>query len=151
MIRSVIDTNVLVSGLLSPSGNEVPILPSGRQRSGASLLFGRDPRRMRGCARAAEIAFPPEKIAAVLASAASTSPFSLDRGQHLLATGSSPSSLPRRRPRVTAVDDPSRPPSASARGPAGPRLVVTRPAAIGASIELGLAAPDLAAEFAMTL
>jgi len=40
---------------------------------------------------------------------------------------------------VTAVDDPSRPPSASARGPAGPRLVVTRPAAIGASIELGLA------------
>lgn len=36
----------------------------------------------------------------------------------------------RRRPGVTAVDDPSRPPSASARGPAGPCLAVTQTPAI---------------------
>ena len=67
MIRAVIDTNVLVSGLLSPSGNEAlivlaiqqglirPWLPEGIQQECAEVL-----------ARP-KFAFPPDEVAALLA------------------------------------------------------------------------------------
>jgi predicted nucleic acid-binding protein len=67
VIRAVVDTNVLVSGLLSPAGNEALILLATHSGAGASLFLGRDPRRIRGRARAVEISFSSDEIAAVLA------------------------------------------------------------------------------------
>jgi putative PIN family toxin of toxin-antitoxin system len=70
VIRAVIDTNVLVSGLLSPQGNEALILspsikawciPDSRKRS------SRNTKEYAAVLARPKFAFPPDEIAAVLA------------------------------------------------------------------------------------
>ena len=55
VIRAVIDTNVLVSGLLSPAGNEALILLAFCIKGCSALLLGGHPRGIRGRARTAKI------------------------------------------------------------------------------------------------
>ncbi len=67
MIRAVIDTNVLVSGLLSPAGNEASILLAVHQGL-VRPCFSKDIlQEYAGVLARPKFAFPPDEIEAVLA------------------------------------------------------------------------------------
>lgn len=67
MIRAVIDTNVLVSGLLSPSGNEALIVLAIHQGLVCPCFTEDILAEYAGVLARPKFAFPPDEIAAVLA------------------------------------------------------------------------------------
>ena len=67
MIRAVIDTNVLVSGLLSPAGNEALILLAIHQGLVRPCLSEAIIAEYAAVLARPKFAFPPDEIAAVLA------------------------------------------------------------------------------------
>ena len=67
MIRAVIDTNVLVSGLLSPAGNEALILLAIHQGLVHPCFSEEILEEYAGVLARPKFAFPPDEIAAVLA------------------------------------------------------------------------------------
>src|SRR5215468_1760543 len=67
VIRAVIDTNVLVSGLLSPSGNEALILLAVHQGLVHPCFSEEILEEYAAVLARPKFAFPPDEIAAVLA------------------------------------------------------------------------------------
>jgi putative PIN family toxin of toxin-antitoxin system len=67
VIRAVIDTNVLVSGLLSPAGNEALILLAIHQGLVHPCFSEEILEEYAGLLARPKFAFPPDEIAAVLA------------------------------------------------------------------------------------
>jgi putative PIN family toxin of toxin-antitoxin system len=67
VIRAVIDTNVLVSGLLSPRGNEALILLAVHQGLVHSCFSEEILKEYAAVLARPKFAFPPDEIAAVLA------------------------------------------------------------------------------------
>ena len=67
MIKAVIDTNVLVSGLLSPTGNEALIILSVQHGFLHPCLSHSILQEYRAVLARAKFAFPPDEIAALLA------------------------------------------------------------------------------------
>ena len=66
MIRAVIDTNVLVSGLLSPAGNEALILVAVHECLIRRCLYDEILTEYAGVLTRPKFAFPPEEIEALL-------------------------------------------------------------------------------------
>ncbi len=66
MIRAVIDTNVLVSGLLRPSGNEALIILALHQGLVHSCFSEEIIQEYAAVLARAKFAFPPDEIAALL-------------------------------------------------------------------------------------
>ncbi len=67
MIRAVIDTNVLVSGLLSPSGNEALIILAIHQRLIQPCLSADIITEYAAVLARPKFAFPPDQIEALIA------------------------------------------------------------------------------------
>ena len=67
MIRAVIDTNVLVSGLLSPAGNEALILLAIHQGLVRPCFSEEIIEEYAGVLARPKFGFPPDEIAALLA------------------------------------------------------------------------------------
>lgn len=67
MIRAVVDTNVLVSGLLSPSGNEALVLLAVQQGLVQPSLSEAIIEEYEGVLARPKFSFEPERVAALLA------------------------------------------------------------------------------------
>ena len=67
MIRAVVDTNVLVSGLLSPSGNEALIILAVHQGLLRPCLSEQIIDEYAGVPARPKFAFPPDEIEALIA------------------------------------------------------------------------------------
>ena len=120
MIRAVIDTNVLVSGLLSPAGNEALIILAIHQGLVRPCLSEEIIEEYVAVLARPKFAFPPDDIAALIATLR-------DRGE-LFRVEASPTTSPD--PGTRSFCTVRRPPTPISLSPATNDTSLTRPAAL---------------------